>query len=195
MFSAKENARLARMPKPGAVLATIQSDADAGRRVARIGAALDVFLTGGAVVALIGAGAWQALAADDFDKPAVTTFLLAIAAILAVTAFIVRRRRAAWPAKLSSRSKGLPSPGSEVSADETGLTVGSQVWLWADVGIDEVHVGSRAAGDGPTEYQIERLALDAAGAPLALDTFLMWGGQPVVDAVYWRGSSPVPGSG
>jgi hypothetical protein len=185
-LSARDDAALARKPGPSAVSAMIISDEQAALRVARLGTVLDTFLVGGAIAAVIGSGAWQAFAADDFDKSTVTYALLGLAIVLAVTAYIVHNRRAAWPAKLSVRSMGLPPPGSDVSADDVGLTIASRTWQWSELRIDEVHIVSRSGGDGSTDYQIERLVLTAAGASLALDTFLMRGGQPVVDAAFRR---------
>jgi hypothetical protein len=185
-LSARDDASLARKPGPSAVSATIISVDQAALRVARLGTVVDAFLVGGAIAAGIGAGAWQAFAADDFDKSTVTYGLLGLAVILAVTAYIVHGRRAAWPAKLSVRSIGLPPAGSDVRADDVGLTIASRLWRWSELQIDEVHIVSRSAGEGSTSYQIERLVLAAAGAPLALDTFLMRGGQPVVDAAFRR---------
>jgi hypothetical protein len=165
----------------------IISDQQAALRVARLGAVLDAFLVSGAVAAVIGAAAWQAFAADDFDKSTVTYGLIGLAIILAVIAYIVHRGRAAWPAALAVRSIGLPPPGSDVSADDVGLTIASRTWSWSELQIVEVHIVSRSGGDGSTDYQIERLVLlTAAGAPLALDTFLMRGGKPVVDAAFRR---------
>jgi hypothetical protein len=187
VLSARDDASLARKSGPSAVSATIISDQQAALRVARLGTVLDAFLVGGAIASGVGAGAWQAFAADDFDKSTVTYALLGLAVILAVTAYIVYVRRAAWPAKLTVRSIGLPPAGSDVSADDAGLTIASRTWRWSELQIDEVHIVSRSGADGSTDYQIERLVLlTAAGAPLALDTFLMRGGQPVVDAAFRR---------
>jgi hypothetical protein len=185
-LSARDDVSLARKPGRNAVSATIISSEQAALRVARLGAVLDAFLLGGAIAAAAGAGAWQVFAADDFDKSTVTFGLIGLAILLAVTASIVHVRRAAWPAKLTARSIGLPPAGSEVSADAAGLTIASRTWLWSELQIDEVHIVSRSAGDGSTSRQIERLVLTAAGAPVALDTFLMRGGQPVVDAAFRR---------
>jgi hypothetical protein len=164
-LSARDDASLARKPGRNAVSATIISDQQAALRVARLGAVLDAFLLGGAVATGVGAGAWQAFAARDFDKSTVNYGLLGLAILLAVTAYIVNSRRAAWPAKLSARSIGLPPAGSDVSADEAGLTIASRTWLWSELEIDEVHIVSRSAGDGSTSRQIERLVFTAAGAP------------------------------
>jgi hypothetical protein len=185
-LSTRDDASLARKPGRNAVSATIISDRQAALRVARLGTVVDAFLVGGAIASGVGAGAWQTLAVDDFGKSTVTFGLIGLAIILAVTAYIVHDRRAAWPAKLSVRSIGLPPPGSDVSADDVGLTIASRTWRWSELQIDEVHIVSRSGGDGSTSHQIERLVLTAAGAPLALDTFLMRGGQPVVDAAFRR---------
>ena len=185
-LSARDDASLARKPGRNAVSATIISNQQAALRVARVGAVVDAFLVGGAVASGVGAGAWQAFAADEFDKSTMTYGLLGLAILLAVTAYIVHVRRAAWPAKLTARSIGLPPAGSDVSADDAGLTIATRTWLWSELQIDEVHIVSRSAGDGSTSHQIERLVLTAAGGPLALDTFLMRGGQPVVDAAFRR---------
>jgi hypothetical protein len=185
-LTARDDASLTRKPGPSAVSATIISDQQAALRVARLGTVVDAFLVAGAVASGVGAGAWQAFAADDFDKSTVTYGLLGLAVILAVTAYVIHIRRAAWPAKLTVRSIGLPPAGSHVSADDVGLTIASRKWRWSELQIDEVHIVGRSGGDGSTDYQIERLVLTAAGAPLALDTFLMRGGQPVVDAAFRR---------
>jgi hypothetical protein len=185
-LSPRDEAGLAGAPPAHAVSATILSVDEAVRRVARLGAALDMFLFIAAAAALAGAGAWQALAAEDFDKPTVTYGLLALAVILVALAFVARTRRAVWPARLAARASGLPPPGSLVSADATGLYVGDRTWPWTDVRITELHVVRRSAGDGPVDHQIERLVLEAGGTPLVLDTLLMRSGQPVLDAVYRR---------
>jgi hypothetical protein len=181
-----DEARLAGAPPAHTVSATILSVEEAVRRVARLGTALDVFLFAAAAAALVGAGAWQALAVEDFDKPTVTYGLLALGVILVTIVFIARNRRAVWPARLATRASELPPPGSTVSANETGLCVGERTWPWMALRITELHVVRRAGGDGPVDHQIERLLLDRGGAPLVLDTFLMRGGQPVVDAAYRR---------
>ena len=69
---------------------------------------------------VIGSGAWQAIAADDFDKSTVTYALLGLAIILAVTAYIVHNRRAAWPAELSVKSIGLRPRGATSAPTMTG---------------------------------------------------------------------------
>jgi hypothetical protein len=185
-LSARDDASLARKPGPSSVSATIMSNKQAALRVRRLGTVVDAFLVGGATAAVIGAGAWQIFAADDFDKSTVTYGLLGLAIVLAATAYIAHGRRTAWPAKFAVRSTGLPPAGSDVSADDVGLTIASRTWRWSELQIDEVHIVGRSGGDGSTDYQIERLVLTTAGAPLALDTFLMRGGQPVVDAAFRR---------
>jgi hypothetical protein len=108
--------------------------------------------------------------------------------------WLLGRRVRTWNAKLAGRAEGLPPPGTAVSFDANGLTLGAETFAWPSLSVDQVEITLSGTGSGDTSDTVavvERLSLTAGARAFTLDRQMMQNGIVLVDNV-WRRMRPKP---
>jgi hypothetical protein len=112
-----------------------------------------------------------------------------VAALLLFMIMLLRHRVKTWNAKLQHRSEGLAPPGTAIFLDDKGLAVGSSIFPWSLLAVDQVELTAGSVPQG--EYSstvihlIERLALTAGDKTVVLDSAMMENGALLVGNA-WR---------
>jgi hypothetical protein len=93
-----------------------------------------------------------------------------------------------WNSKLAHRSEGLPPAGTAIFLDAKGLSVGSDIFAWPSLAIDQVELTRASTSSGETStviHIVDRLSLSAGTKTIVLDRAMLHNGLLLVDNA-WR---------
>jgi hypothetical protein len=134
---------------------------------------------------VIGLGALAAIVASEpGDLPLVAAIFVALGAGLG---FLVRYAYRASVVRTRARidqMSALTAPGAAVRVDDTGLTVGTTLYAWSDLALDEVGVAEVSTNEGSSLY-IDRLMLSSRGRSIDLDLLALKNGRHILNQT-WR---------
>jgi hypothetical protein len=120
--------------------------------------------------------------------------MIAIGAVIIGAAFglfmylLLGHRVRTWNHKLQHRSEGLPPAGTAIFLDAKGLSVGSDIFTWPSLTIDQVDLTRSTVSSGETStvvHIVERLSLLAGTKTIVLDRAMLQNGLLLVDNA-WR---------
>jgi hypothetical protein len=149
---------------------------------------LFLILGGLAVVAMLGMAV-----AGPFIDPRDGGFI-AVAALIICAVFVLfmylllGHRMRTWNRKLAHRGEGLPPAGTAIFLDAKGLSVGSDIFAWPSLIIDQVELTRSNATTGETStviHVVERLSHSAGTKTVVLDRAMLQNGLLLVDNA-WR---------
>ena len=165
----------------GVVMSAAEIIATADRRMKLLfGAAggLALLITVGI---LIGAGVGEP-GALTLAAPLAAALALALGGLLV---FVYRRNLAKVTARVGPRLARLPTPGTAIRADASGLTIGGHAEPWPAIEVDEIEIRDMRSDDADWAL-IECLTLRAGGRSIGLDTMAITRGRAVVDKAWAR---------
>jgi hypothetical protein len=146
-------------------------------------------ILGSIAIVLIAALAITGLVADPMDGGFVAVGAVIIgAAFVLFMSLLLGHRIRTWNRKLQHRGEGLPPAGTAIFLDAKGLSVGSDVFAWPSLAIDQVELTRTSASSGETStviHIVERLSLLAGTKPIVLDRAMLQNGLLLIDNA-WR---------
>ena len=151
-----------------------------------------VILSSIAAVLMIGVFS-AGISYEPRNAPTFILFALVIGGIFGLFMWwLLRHRVRTWNKKLAHRGEGLPPPGTQVSYDANGLTLGTETFAWPTLAVEQAEIALNSALSGDTSETIgtiERLSLRANSRTVTLDRQMMQNGLVLVDNV-WRKVRP-----
>jgi hypothetical protein len=147
-----------------------------------------LILGGLAVVVLLGMAVAGPLI-DPMDGGFIAVGALIICAVFVLFMYLLLGHRVrTWNSKLAHRSEGLPPAGTAIFLDAKGLSVGSDIFAWPSLAIDQVELTRASTSSGETStviHIVDRLSLSAGTKTIVLDRAMLHNGLLLVDNA-WR---------
>jgi hypothetical protein len=129
------------------------------------------------------------LVADPMDGGFVAVGAVIIGAAFVLFMYLLLGHRVrTWNRKLQHRSEGLPPPGTAISIDAKGLSVGAETFAWPSLAINGIELTRASVSSGETTsviHVIERLSLMAGTKTVVLDRAMLQNGLLLIDNA-WR---------
>jgi hypothetical protein len=136
------------------------------------------------------------LSYEPNDAPLlIVGLLIIIGALLLFMVLLLRHRVKTWNARLKHRGEGLPPAGTAIFLDDKALSIGSDIFAWPAVAIDQVELSRSSVQSGDTStvvHVIERLSVKTGSKSVTLDRALIENGLLLIDNAWRRLSVPTP---
>jgi hypothetical protein len=146
-------------------------------------------ILGAVAVVAMAAISIAGLSYEPNDAPIlIVGLLIIIGALLLFMVLLLRHRVRTWNARLKHRGEGLPPAGTAILLDDKALSVGSDIFAWPALSIDQVELSRSSVQSGDTSsvvHIIERLSVKAGSKSVTLDRALLENGLLLVDNT-WR---------
>jgi hypothetical protein len=152
-------------------------------------------ILGGIAVVLMAAISIAGLSYEPNDAPfLIVGMLVIIGALLLFMVLLLRHRVRTWNARLKHRGEGLPPAGTAIFLDDKALSVGSDIFAWPALVIDQVELSESSVQSGDTStlvHVIERLSVKAGPKSVTLDRALIENGLLLVDNAWRKLQAPL----
>ena len=149
---------------------------------ARVGQTRRVLVIFWGLIAVAAAGI--ASLAEPADLPVVVTAAVAVGALGAFFAFMVRRRSRSWRLDLPRRLAGMAPADTVIGVTAAGVAVAGHIFPWSTLAIEQVELG-KTSSRYRTMFTLERLALRGPGGVVVLYPALMRTGHMIIGNA-WR---------
>lgn len=126
------------------------------------------------------------LVGNEYDRAqCATIFLVLAAATPAALALAYLIKLDSWRKSLSGRYVLAPPPGTLISVDERGATIGERSAPWSEVRLERAEFQT-LPDDGDGRLVVWRLRLNGCLGDRLIDASLVDNGQAIVNAVFCR---------
>ena len=116
-----------------------------------------------------------------------TVGALIVTLIILCTVFIIfLRENLRWKQQVQAAGSAVPPPGTPVLVDSAGLWLGSAVFPWRSVSIQQIRLRKARKIWGYYGYYLDQLSLHTSSGEVVLDSALVESGQNIVEYVFGR---------